>query len=509
MLGGLEMNLELTDHLTATSQSGYYKQNLDNIGNFTQAYYNDGTAYFLDNQGNRVTPVPPPGSTPGAAVRRWDLISYNDLALEELSQELRLTSSFEGPVNFMIGGLVTDTTGDNGSTTTAGTFRATGAVPINNYWYQIKGESQSVFGQVIVTAIKQIEIAAGARYSWERKELSQAQTFSPASLPPSQRRDIGTVYGLPDIDRKVRFTDLSPEVTIAYKPDLDLNIYAGYKEGFLSGGFAAVVPDPATFRDGVHIYKPQVTKGYEGGIKAALLDRDLRVNLAYYNYKTEGLQVGLTVGGVNPVLLNAASARTKGADFDVTYDTPLQGLSVNGAVNYNRGRYLNFTAPCYAGQPAEECFLQPNSVSGVTGFFQNLDGAQLVRAPDWTGNVGFDYEGSLGSALKVGLSGNMSYSDSYFTDTSNAPGGEQDNYSLYDASLRLGDSNDTWQVALIGRNLTDKYYFVRSSNSPFSSSGQTGRFAADSPFRVVGDTSAYVSRGRELWVRLSYKFGGR
>ena len=499
-LGGLEMNLDVTDSLTLTSQSGYYKQNLNNIGNFTQAYYNDGTLYSLTSQGSVI---------PGGAVRRWDLISYNDLALEELSQELRLTSSLEGPVNFMIGGLITDTTGDNGSATAAGTFRTAGPAPINNYWYQVEGESQSIFAQVIVNPIEQIEVTAGGRYSWEQKKLTKAETFNPTVLPPSQRQDVGTVYGLPNIDRKVSFDDFSPEATIAYKPNPDLNIYVGYKEGFLSGGFAAVVPNPATFRDNVHIYEPQQTEGFEGGIKAALLDRDLRVNLAYYNYKTTGLQVGLTVGGVNPVLLNAASARTKGVEFDVTYDTPVEGLSLTGAMNYNRGRYLDFTAPCYGGQPSEECFSQVNTVSGVTGFFQNLDDEQLVRAPEWTGNVGFNYEGSVGGSLKVGFSGNMSYSDSYFTDVANTPGGKQDSYELYDASLRVGDDDDVWQVALIGRNLGDKYYFVRSSASPFSGTGNTGALAANSPLRVVQDTAAYISRGRELWVRLSYKFGAQ
>ncbi len=502
-LGGLEMNLDLSDQLTLTSQTGYYRQNLDNIGNFTQAYNNDGTLYTVDNQGNV--------NVGGGLVRRWDLPSYNELSLKEFSQELRLTSNLDGAFNFMIGGLITDTNGGNGSTTAAaspgnfGTF--TNGVPINKYWYQVKGKSQSLFGQLIVNPVEVIEISAGARASWEQKKLTRLETMDFTSL--SQMTDAGVVYGLSNIDRKVSFNDVSPEFTISYKPNQDINVYGGYKEGFLSGGFAAVVPNAATFATNTHIYKPQVTKGFEGGIKAALLDRALRVNLAYYNYKTSGLQVGLTVGGVNPVLLNAANARTQGVEFDFSYKTPVEGLSLNGAINYNKAKYLDFQAPCYGGQASEQCFLQLNTVSGVNGFFQSLKGAQMARAPEITGNLGFNYEGSVGTGLKLGLSGNMSYSDSYFTDTANAPGGKQPSYTLFDASLRVGAEDDTWQIAFIGRNLSNKYYFVRSSDSPFSGSGNTGSQPANSAFRVLADTAAYVSRGRELWVRLSYKFGAK
>ena len=500
LLTGLEMNLDLTDSLTLTSQTGYYKQNLDNIGNYTQAYVNDASVYFLNGTGQIV------GPGQGAQVRRWDLISYNELSLREFSQELRLTSSLDGPVNFMLGGLITDTSGGNGSTTPGATSRAGGAVFLNKYWYQVEGKSQSIFGQMILNPIPEIEIAGGGRYSWEQKNLTRVETGTGAA--PDVLVDVGTAYGLANIDRKVRFKNFSPEVTISYKPTPNVNIYGGYKEGFLSGGFAALVPNAATFATNTHMYKPQETKGFEGGVKAVLLDRSLRVNFAYYNYKTTGLQVGLTVGGVNPVLLNAASARTEGVEFDFNYSTPIEGLSLNGAVNYNKGRYLNFQAPCYGGQPSEQCFLQVNEVSGVTGFFQDLSGAPLVRAPKWTGNAGFNYESTLGGSLKLGLSGNMSYSGSYFTDSANTPGGKQPNYTLFDASLRIGAEDDTWEVALIGRNLTNKYYFVRSSDSPFSGTGNTGAFAANNPARLRADTAAYVSRGRELWVRLSYKFGG-
>ena len=113
----------------------------------------------------------------------------------------------------------------------------------------------------------------------------------------------------------------------------------------------------------------------------------------------------------------------------------------------------------------------------------------------------------MGGNLKLGLSGNASYSGGYFTDTSSTPGGWQKSYTLLDASVRLGDQDDRWELAFIGKNLTNKYYFVRSSDSPFTGSNP-GQYAANDTLRLLGDTAAYPSRGREFWVRMSYKFQG-
>ena len=509
ILGGLEMNYHVAKDVTLTSVTGFYKQDLDSIGNYTQSYFNDGAVYNVDSLGN-LYPFNPAG--PGAAVRRWDLASYNEIALREFSQELRVTSAFDGPFNFMVGGLYTNTRGGAGGTSVGATSGSAAlglpnGAPVNHYFYEQKGESWSVFGQAIFNPIEQIEISAGARASWERKRLTRFEDRDTTPGNSTQLIDVGEKFNLPNLQRKVKFDNVSPEFTVAYKPTRDLNIYASYKEGFLSGGFAALTPSGTAIANGRHIYDPQETKGFEGGIKAALLDRTLRLNLAYYNYKTTGLQVGLTIAGVQQVLLNAASVRTEGVEFDFSYKTPIEGLTLNGAINYNKAKYLNYIGPCYRGQASEECFLQSNPLTGLTDLYQNLSGSDLVRAPRWAGNAGFNYQSLMGNNFKVGLSGNVSFSDSYFTDAANSPGGRQPRYTLFDASLRFGDAEDRWEVAIIGKNLTDKYYFVRASDSPFTGSNP-GQYSANDPLRLLSDTAASVSRGREIWVRLSYKFGG-
>nr|WP_087575493.1 TonB-dependent receptor [Sphingomonas sp. CDS-1] len=471
-LASAELTYRPTDSLTLTSVTGLYKMNLSNLGNFTQNYYDSPTL---------------PAQL---------LISHNRLNLREISTELRLASDFDGPVNFMLGGLYQDTRGKNGSTTARYSIAP---IFVNKYIYEQEGNAYSVFGQVTVDFTRQLQLSGGARASFENKSLpglSTATAAAPRTLVP---------ITAPGLTRDISFNNLSPEVTLSYRPTQDLNFYVSRKEGFLSGGFSALAPTAGVIAGTQQVnYDQQITTGFEGGIKASLFHHSLRVNLAVYDYKTAGLQVGVTTQGVQQELRNAGSVRTRGVDFDLTYRPPIEGLTLNGAVNYNDGFYIDYQASCYRGQSSATCFNQVSRVTHKIALLQDLSGQPLVRAPRWTGNAGFTYERTVGNGYHLGLSGNISHSDAYFTDTTNTPGGVQKGYELVDASLRFGQEEQGWEIALIGRNLTNEYYFVRSSDTPF-----TGSAPGASLNGVLGDTAASVGRGREVMIRLSYKFGGK
>ncbi len=470
-LGGLEMNYDITDQLTLSSITGYYKANNSYVGNFTATFANIGT------------------------IPRVFLPAYARLDIREITQELRLTSNFEGPVNFMFGGLYQDTTANVEAVVY---FNAAAPVFSSNYLYRQDGTAHSIFGQAMVKFTPTIELSGGARYSYERKRL------------PIFRTAIGTApRTLLDIDgpREVSFNNLSPEATLSWRPTSRLTIYAGYKEGFLSGGFNATQPvTAASATPGRRTslidprYDQQLIQGFEGGIKAALFDGTLRTNLTAYSYETTGLQVA-TLVGLQQELRNAGAVRTKGVEFDFSYRTPLRGLSLYGAVSYEDGRYTDYQATCYRGLPAPRCTTQVNRFTRTTGLFQDLSGTELVRAPEWSGNIGADFVSQPIGGFKIGLSGNFTFSDSFFTDVLSAPGGRQRAYDLFDAGIRVIDKNDRFELALLGKNLGDTYYFTRSADNPFSGSAPGGAGT------LLGDTVGVPSRGREIWLRATVRFG--
>ncbi|WP_439569798.1 TonB-dependent receptor [Sphingopyxis sp.] len=458
-LAGLEMNFRPSDSLTLTSQSSYFGTDLNFFDNF-----NANSA-----------------DSPAALARL--LVAAGDVELDEYSQELRLASDFDGPLNFMVGGFYQDTKisylsvlARNGL---APTYSGLGDPTIA----QQDGKAWSAFGQVTFEPVPTLELSAGGRYSHEEKQFRPV--FALTGQPVNPALPGGTV--VPDGE----WSDFSPEATITWKPTDDLSVYAAYKQGFLSGGFNGGSGNLALDRS----YDQQTVEGFEAGVKALLFDRRLRINFAAYRYDIKGQQVSSVDSALAQTnITNAASSKSEGLELDAQWQLT-DAFSLRGAASYNRARYDSYAnAPCFAGQtPAQGCVLVGTSA------LQDLSGRVLARAPEWTAGVGTTYELPVGVDDKIFLSADANYTDGYFTDTTLGPGTIQDSYWLVDASIGYR-TNSGLELALIGRNLTNEYYFQRTTDAPFTGSG-TGTAAG-----VRADTLGYVGRGRELSLRLSYRF---
>lgn len=485
-LGGLELNYEPGDGLSLTSVTGLYIVDLDQ----SQQYESDYAAA---------------------------LPSTNQLHNREFSQELRATSDFDGPINFTGGLYFSDTSARTGSHTfvfaaeesAKALFLAPGLplgalpfrVPIqlNNYYLEQKGQAYSAFLQVRFEPLETVEIDVGGRYSYEKKRVpvvlssggAIGRVFSGSPPPYSIPIDPSNPAHIIDVAQdKDHWADFSPELTVSYRPSQDLTVFGSYKHGFLSGGFNS---SSVGFADGVDIsYDPQTVKGFELGVKAALFDRTLRIDLAGYTYKVDDLQVTNFVNATGSIR-NAGAVKIKGFEASLNWRTPVHGLSTNFSAAYNDGKYSSYpNAPCYNGQTtAQGC--------NVAIASQDLSGTELIRAPNWNLAGGIAYDAPLNGTLKLGFSVNGRYSSSFLTDASSAPHGRMPKYGLLDATLRLAEVNDKWEVALIGRNLTNKYYWVQSTDAPFTG-GALGS-------GVLGDRYGALSRGREIMLRVTYGFG--
>ncbi|MEJ7933229.1 TonB-dependent receptor [Sphingobium sp. AN558] len=460
-LAGLDIQYRLSDSLSLALQSGFYRNHLVYNENFNATDF---------------------------TVPARILASAGELTIRELSQEARLSSDFDGAFNFMVGGYYQNARLDYDSATALNAITPT--YISTPYHTTQKGTAYSLFGSVSVKPIDTIEISGGARYSYERKRyeptLLNGTPFDP-TLPG------GTV-----VPRK-KWTNTSPEATISYRPSGRMTIFASYKQGFLSGGFNAGNGNQGLDRS----YDQQTVKGFEGGIKAKLLGGMLTGNLSVYNYKISGQQVTSLIG-VTQVVTNAASSRTKGIEGDLNWKTPMEGLSLHGGASFNKARYSDYTnAPCYAGQTIGlGCDL--NLVGGVYRA-QSLSGAVLPRAPKWGQSLGASYSATDAGGNQFDMSVDANHSSGYFTDATNKPASFQRGYWMLDASAKVTLSSGV-EFALIGRNLTNVYYFQRSADNPLTGAG-TGTAAG-----FGADTVAYVSRGRELILRLSVqldRLGGR
>jgi iron complex outermembrane receptor protein len=463
----LQMNYRPVPTVTLTSVTGYY-----NVGvNICQNYENDFSII---------------------------LPSCNVLQDGEYSQEIRATTSFDFPVNFTGGFYYQRTVATTGSITylNGGDFDLLGPgvggpttpLLVNNYFLKQDGETYSGYLQMQFKPVKQVELDIGGRETYTEKTLPAV--YDGGDLGSTQTGPAELIHP-PVTDGK--FPNFSPEITLSYHPTSNETLYGSYKSAFLSGGFNSSSTD---FISNPNLaYGDETIRGFETGAKAELFDRKLRLNGAGYIYKVTGLQVTNFVNATASIR-NAGEVIINGVEGDAAYVTPVPGLNIQAASAFNQANYTHFPgAPCYNGEtPAEGCTL----VDGNP--VQNLSHTQIPRAPKWNITGGFNYLTPINAALNVGLSGNVTYSDSYLTDASSDPRGREPGYELVDATLRLTPSNGRWEAAVIGKNLMNTYYWAASANVPFTGSG-TGTSAG-----VLGDRFASVSRGREVILRVSYKF---
>ena len=404
----------------------------------------------------------------------------------ELSQEVRLASNLAGRFNFTIGGFYQDAflfyspniyRGPGAPGAALGVFNASR--------YKIRGETKSVFAQASFKITEQLELAGGARYTDEEKRqtvVDKSGVNKTALLTPSE----------------LDVTDLSPEVTLTYRPSEDLTLFGAFKEGFKSGGFVAATTALYTVPT-TNAYGPEHIRGGEAGLKARLLNRSLRVNAAVYDYKIKGLQVS----AFDPVrgsvfTQNATSATIRGIEADFAYRPDVvRGLSINGAAGYNHARYGKYAATCYTGQTiAQGCTLLPSAGRFTS---QNLGGTPLTFAPDWSGNLGGLYEFAVGAGLRAEVGGGLRFNSSYFAAAEHSPESRAKAATFVDAQARLISERGNWEIALIGRNLTDELRPVVALDVAFTGtpSGLTTG--------TRGDVQALANRPREIMVQFTIR----
>jgi iron complex outermembrane recepter protein len=483
ILNSLELNYHPSEALTVTSVTGYYRMQLFQCQN-----YENDPSIILPSCNSPTTDT-------------------------EYSQEFRLASDFKSPLNFAAGVYFGKTRSESGSITylMGGNFDLLGpgfggptTPALDNDYFLIQNDTAySGYLQAIYKPIDVVEIDVGGRYSYEKKTLPEVLDgggLSEGGCVGIPGTYCTAILGGPgtnitgQVANSRSWNDFSPEGTITYRPSDTLTIFGSWKHGFLSGGFNS---SSVNFRAQPDIaYDPEVIKGYEAGVKTLLLDNTLALNGAVYQYKVTGLQVTSFTNSTSTIR-NAGGVKITGAEGDFNYKTPLTGLDVHGAAAFNHAIYTSFLgAPCYNGEtPAEGCTIVAGNPE------QNLSGTELIRAPKWTNSLGVGYGSPFGNHLKAGLSLDADYSSSYLTDASSAPQSREPAFTLLDSTIRLGDQDDVWVAELIGRNLSNKHYWVAAPNVPFTGSG-TGTAAG-----VLGDRFAAVSRGRELLLQLSYKFG--
>jgi outer membrane receptor protein involved in Fe transport len=419
------------------------------------------------------------------------------------SQELRAQTAFDGPINLMIGGLYQKTKREFEQYVAFAGLRDDRAAAANRFVASAKtsftdGETAALFGQVTWEIVDRLELAGGVRYTHETKDSFFTQPYNNIGVQ-SIFRDQADPDGLGEITAQQTFNDWSPEVTLTWKPVDDVLVYGAYKTAYKSGGFSNGGINSKFSADPLAdlTFNPEKARGFEFGIKSTVLDNQLRLNLGLFSYAYDDLQVDFFNSPIFAFQTLTADARTKGIEVEFEYaPRSLYGLNVHGSVNYTHARYTNFpSAPCYAGQtPAQGCTL----VAGAPR--QNLNGKPLSVAPEWTGAFGIGYDAAMGNGMKLGLNVDTRYSGAYLASGFGNPFSEQSKYAVLDAGIRFGAEDDNWQIAVIGKNLTNRFFVSGVVDGP-STGGGTG-----TPGGIRADQLGFGNLPRTVQVTVTKRF---
>ena len=414
-----------------------------------------------------------------------------------LSAESRVLTSFDGPINVLLGAYYQHTNSYFEQNAPLFGLENSAALPSQRYIAFTKvsptsGETVSGFGQIITKVLPRVEVTAGVRYTHETKTSSFAQVYVNPGLT-----GIFTPNVVLPADQT--FINLSPEATVTFRPTDEITVYGAYKTGYKSGGFSnSTLFGPKTQPSDV-TFGAEKAQGFEGGVKTTLLDNQLRLNLTGYSYKYSGLQIDFFNNTtIVYVTTNAGGARVRGIELSGEWaPRTIPGFRVQTAVNYNKARYTAFQGPCYAGQTiAGGCSL----LSSGGALFQDLSGKPTANAPLWTAALGISYDRQITPKFMFGISADGRYSGSYLASGFGSPASKQQRYATLDASARLYTSDDRWELAVIGKNLTNQFIITGAYDITGTGSG-TGTTVG-----VPADEAASVALPRTVLMQLTWKY---
>ena len=384
--------------------------------------------------------------SPGVSVVTYDLKLY------KTTQEFRLTSKADGPVEWLVGGFWTNENSKQNQAASAQNFDLSpiaGLDPLAVIALPSTYKEYAVFGDLTYKFNTTFDVTGGVRYAHNKQTFEQ---ISSGALVGGA----ATVTGLSSED--VLTWSFSPRMHLTP----DQMVYVRIATGYQPGG-------PNVSTPGV----PQSVNAsrlanYEVGWKAMFDDNRWMLDVAAYDVEWEDIQVSAAANGL-AYLANGGTARSSGFEFSTLY-SPVAGLrlGLNGA--YTDAK-LTEDIPSLGG----------------------VNGDRLPSIPKWAASATADYSWQVFNDWTGRVGGGLRYVGSTFSGLENTTGSyPQDSYSVFDLNADL--SNDHWTFRLYAKNLADERVYTNLSALP------------NALTRVVNKVTGVPLAPRTIGIGFDYRF---
>ena len=436
---------------------------------------------------------------------------YFDTKTKLLSQELRLASNGDGPVNWMVGGLYWDerATLYDGSVNVLSSIGSGAAAlaPIgttlsrNLRFNERRTKHWSAFGLVEWAFTDQLALTLEGRYVNEYLEVTGSSANALAIIPsPFFSINYPPSAGLPvtGTDRDSFFT---PKATLEWKPADAVMLYASVAKSEKPSGISTLTGGAGGFNVGQNRFDSEKMYTYEIGSKTAWFNDSLQLNgsLFYEDFKDK--QASSTVvlpdtglPGVKPE--NASSAEVWGLELDATWQAT-EHLSFAASYAWLDTEYKGFlsnTSSPDAIANAGNCTVVTVGTSTLCQV--DLSGNTLEGVPRNALNVSVQYKAPVNNDLDWFVQTEVLYQDDRYDSSSNSRW--FDSYTLTD--LRFGvQAADGWDVMVYVDNVFD------------DDTIKTGLTTADlrtfvPPGTIYNAGKAMLPDPRTFGIRGSYRF---
>ena len=316
-------------------------------------------------------------------------------------------------------------------------------------------DSWALFGAATWQATDRLELRAGARYTWDEKELNVEEYWN-TGFAPCVLGGLCTIEDLaaaePDGDLSASPEDkkFSWDLSATYEINDDVNVY-----GRVATGYRGSSIQSAGAFNTKSVASPETSTSYEMGVKADLWDNSARINAGVFYYEVEDQQltaVGGSTGNAN-ILLNADESVGKGIEVDFqAYLTDNLLFTLGSSYNDTEIKDSDLAvSPCAACTVTD-----PLDATGKA----LIDGNSLPQAPEWTHNLTLRWGVPMDNGAEFYVFTDWVYRDevNFFLYESEEFTGK----SLVEGGLRLGYmwESGRYDLALYGRNITDEVQVV-------------------------------------------------
>jgi iron complex outermembrane receptor protein len=376
-----------------------------------------------------------------------------------------------------------------------------------------EGEVIALFAQGTWSVSEALRLTVGGRYTEEKKDANRQQrhkanaTFGGQYMPAVTADPVSGAYNVlygifaieayDQINGKLDDSSFSPVVTMEWDANPDTMVYATWTKGYKSGGFDARSnghPDASVnngLKSGAAItgsweFANEEATSVELGSKMSLADGAAELSVAWYMTDYTDLQVSQFDGTLGFNVTNAGEAKVKGIEADGRWALT-DNITLTGSVAYLDFNYEKF--------PNSQCYFQQEDTDGDK--LCDAGGERKEFTPELQANLGAAWASEMSNGLELNASLDVSFMDEYLYAANLDPRSKQDAYSMVNARIALAGSEGAWELALLGRNLTDETVINFGGNTPLGGTLTGG--AGNSYY-------AFVNRPRNIALQVNYSF---